>query len=108
MLSINVAVIMRLEVRRDISDQMMWFFPHKALMMPLQPGTEYQLEVVEDGVESENNSEKVTTKCFCAIQNGDDTGMPFNLKMVQKDGYIQFQFTDNLQCEDAFFTALKL
>jgi len=51
--------------------------------------------------------------CSCPDSNGtyptDQTGKPINLSVIQKNGFVSMNFTDNSECEEAYsFTRQKI
>lgn len=65
----------------------------------LSPGTQYKMEIQTPDI---YYSSIITTKCYCQIINGDDTGIPTNAYATQTNGYVTFIFTDNSRCESAY------
>ncbi|KAL7576580.1 hypothetical protein ACA910_018071 [Epithemia clementina (nom. ined.)] len=77
----------------------------------LNPGSRYVLHIIIlDTSDDPNNPREgkthygpvVTTKCYCSIVDTDDSGKPDSAIVWQHEGFVQFQWTDNSRCEDAY------
>ena len=77
----------------------------------LQPGSRYVLHITYLDISKDPNNPRVgkthfgpivTTKCFCNIVDGDESGKPDSALVLQKQGFVQFQWIDNSRCEDAY------
>jgi len=51
---------------------------------------------------NETWSDFIITKCYSEIIGGDEIGMLDSVGAIQEEGYIMFNFINNLMCKDVY------
>jgi len=74
----------------------------KYTLSQLEPGSRYTVTFLKSNDSSQSLSFPVVTSCSCDHDDIDKTGRPKDVRIVQNNGYVMFNFKDNSKCEEAF------